>query len=192
MISRKLTTLALCGLGLSFFAAPASAAISVIGNTISASCYQAAEFDGKSLDGIATCTRALDQTTLTTHDRAATLINRGILKARNNDIQGALDDYNDGLTLDGSLGEGYVDRGAMEIFQRDFSTALADIDKGIGLNAARLEIAYYDRGIANEALGNVRDAYEDYKKAVELQPTFQLANDQLLRFKVVRKHPDGA
>jgi tetratricopeptide (TPR) repeat protein len=192
MIGRKVAALALAGLGLTFFAVPASAAISVLGNSISQACFQAAEFTDNPPDGIATCSQALEQTPMSNHDRAATLINRGILKSRNNDAQGALDDYNRGLTLDGTLGEGYVDRGAVEIVQHNYDAALADIDKGISLNANRPEIAYYDRAVVDEALGNVRDAYTDYKKAVELKPDFQLANEQLMRFKVVRRHPDGA
>ncbi|HUB84980.1 MAG TPA: hypothetical protein VL971_04755 [Rhizomicrobium sp.] len=192
MISRKLTALILGGLGLSFFAVPADAAISVIGSSISEACYHAAEFGSEIGEGIATCDRALEQTPMTNHDRAATLINRGILRSRNGDAQGALYDYNRGLELDASLGEGYVDRGAAEIVLHSFDDALADINKGIALNANRLEIAYYDRAVVDEALGNVRGAYADYKKAVELVPTFQLANDQLMRFKVVRRHPDGA
>jgi tetratricopeptide (TPR) repeat protein len=192
MISRNLTALALCGLGLSFFAAPANAAISVIGSSISEGCYHAAEFGTDMSEGIKTCTEALQQTPMSNHDRAATLINRGILRSRDNDTQGALEDYNKGLQLDDTLGEGYVDRGASEIVLHNYDGALADINKGIALNANRLEIAYYDRAVVNEALGNVRDAYADYKKAVELQPSFQLANDQLVRFKVVRRRPDGA
>jgi tetratricopeptide (TPR) repeat protein len=192
MISRKIAILALGGLGLSYFAVPASAAISVLGSTISQDCYQSAEFGVDVANGIAVCDQALQQTPMTNHDRAATLINRGILRSRNNDAKGALDDYNQGLALDATLGEGFVDRGAVEIVQRNFDAALADINKGIALNASRLEIAYYDRAVVDEALGDVRDAYADYKKAVELQPGFQLANDQLVRFKVVHRHADGA
>jgi tetratricopeptide (TPR) repeat protein len=129
---------------------------------------------------------------LSAHDRAATLVNRGILHTRVDEIGAALVDYNQGLALDSTLGEGYVDRGASEIVLRNFDAALADISKGIDLHAQRPEIAYYDRAIVNEALGNIRDAYADYKKAVEIQPDFQLANDQLMRFRVVRKHGDGA
>jgi len=88
--------------------------------------------------------------------------------------------------------DGYVDRGATEIVLKNYQDAVNDITKGISLNSNKIEIAYYDRAIANEALGNIRDAYTDYKKAVELRPDFALATQQLTRFKVVRKHTDGA
>ena len=59
------------------------------------------------------------------------------------------------------------------------------------MGANRPQIAYADRGLAHEALGNVRAAYEDYKKAAEIEPDFALtASSQLARFKVVRNHHD--
>jgi tetratricopeptide (TPR) repeat protein len=79
----------------------------------------------------------------------------------------------------------------MILFQR-YDDALKDINKGIGMGAKKPEIAYYDRAIVDEALGDVRGAYEDYKKAVEIAPDFALASEQLARFKVVvRKRADG-
>jgi tetratricopeptide (TPR) repeat protein len=170
---------------------PANAAITVLGESLAHNCYQAAEFGGDPSEGIATCTDALNGPALTHSDRAATLINRGILKSRDEDAPGALVDYNAGLDLDASLGEGYVDRGATYIVLRNYDQALVDINKGITLGAKRPEIAYYDRAIVDEALGDVRGAYMDYKKAVEIQPDFALANEELVRFKVIRRSPNG-
>jgi tetratricopeptide (TPR) repeat protein len=169
----------------------ASAAVTVLGNGIAHGCFEYAEFGGNSQDGITTCSIALEQAALPRKDRAATFINRGILKARIEDTTGALADYDDGLAIDGNLGEGYVDRGATMIVLKRYDEALDDLDKGISLAANRVQIAYYDRAIVDEALGNIRAAYEDYKKAAEIQPDFTLATDQLARFKIVRKHTDG-
>lgn len=183
-----------CGLFAMACGAPAGAAVSVLGIGLPQVCFEAAEYgtSQNAAEGVQSCTDALTNSVLSTHDRAATLINRGILHARDNDIPAAMEDYDQGLSLDSMLGEGYVDRGASEIVLKNLDAALADISRGIDLHAQRPEIAYYDRAIVNEALGNIRDAYADYKKAVELQPDFQLANDQLMRFRVVRKHGDGA
>jgi tetratricopeptide (TPR) repeat protein len=170
----------------------AQAAVTVLGNGVAQSCYEVAEFGGNPIDGISACTFALEQTTLSVKDRAATFINRGILRARKSDTDGALADYNRGLAMDAALGEGFVDRGAIMIVLRRYDDAVADIDKGIALGSNRLQIAYYDRGIADEALGNIRAAYEDYKKAAEIQPDFALATEQLSRFRVVRHTADGS
>jgi tetratricopeptide (TPR) repeat protein len=89
--------------------------------------------------------------------------------------------------MDGVHGEGYVDRGATYIALQRYQDALNDINKGLELGAKKPHIAYYDRAIAQEALGNIRAAYQDYKKAVEIEPDFALATEQLSRFKVVRK-----
>jgi len=168
----------------------ANAAITVLGVSLAHNCYQAAEFGGDSTQGVATCTYALDAP-MSTGDRAATYINRGILKARAMDPEGALEDYNHGLSLNNTLGEGYVDRGATLIVLKRYQDALNDINKGIGIGAKRMEIAYYDRAIADEALGDVRGAYLDYRKAVEISPDFPLASEQLARFRVVHKATNG-
>lgn len=189
---RKAVFLVMAGLGFGAWAAPAGAAVSVLNGTLANSCYQAAEFGGSSIEGERLCTLALQETALSARDRAATYINLGIVRSRNGDSEGALDSYNRGLDIDPSLGEGYVDRGAVQILLKNYQAAIADITKGLELNANKPEIAYYDRAIANEAVGNIRDAYIDYKKAVELRPDFALANDQLSRFKVVRRPANGA
>jgi|SRR5579871_2316426 len=164
----------------------AHAAVTVLGNGVAHSCYESAEFGGNPTDGIVTCTFALEQTTLSVRDRAATLVNRGILRSRKDDMEGAIADYSNGLAIDAALAEGYVDRGAAMIALRRYDEAVTEIDKGISLGANKPWIAYYDRGIADEALGNIRAAYEDYKKATEIQPDFNLARDELSRFRVVR------
>ncbi|HEX4077275.1 MAG TPA: hypothetical protein VHX61_00165 [Rhizomicrobium sp.] len=169
----------------------ADAAVSVVGNGVAHSCFQFAEFGGNPTDGIATCSFALDQTALSVKDRAATFVNRGILHARDNNSDAALADYDRGIALNAALGEAYVDRGALLIVLRRYDDALADLDKGISLGANRLQIAYYDRAIVDEALGNIRAAYEDYKKAVDIQPDFSLATQQLARFRVVHRPPSG-
>jgi len=168
-------------------ALPASAAITVMGSGLAQACYKAAEFNGDPRTAVAECTKALEQQALTPADRAATYINRGILRARSDDTDGALADYDTGLRINPQLAEGYIDRGATYIVLKRYEQALADIDKGLSLGTKKPHIAYYDRAIVHEAQGNIRAAYEDYKKAVALAPDFQLAIEQLHRFKVVRK-----
>ncbi|HEX3672962.1 MAG TPA: hypothetical protein VHU87_01690 [Rhizomicrobium sp.] len=168
----------------------AQAAITVLGQSLAGNCYQAAEFGGDPAEGIVTCSYALDGV-MSIADRAATYINRGILRARADQADNALDDYNHGLRLNAMLGEGYVDRGATMIVLKRYEDALADIDKGIRIGPNRPEIAYYDRAMADEALGDVRGAYLDYRKAVEISPNFTLASEQLARFRVIPKQTNG-
>lgn len=180
--------MATCALTL-FTASSAGAAVTVIGPGLSQNCYEAAEFSTDAAAGVDVCTRALNEDAMSSNDRAATYVNRGILRSRDGNTSGALSDYNKGLQISPDLAEGYVDRGTTLILMHRYEEAIVDINKGLALNAKQPHIAYYDRAMANEAMGNVKEAYYDYKQALELEPDFQLAESQLTRFKVVRKKP---
>ena len=180
---RDISALIIGTIGAVVLISPSQAAITVIGTGMASSCYQAAEFGGDPRSGVVTCTNALDET-LSVYDRAATYVNRGILEARNDELKVSLADYDAGLKLRPDLAEAYIDRGNTFISVHRYAEALQDIDKGISLGARQLEVAYYDRAMAREGVGDVAGAYRDYKKALELQPDFALAADQLKRFTV--------
>jgi len=188
----RTTLMALGVLGAaSLLSQDAGAAVTVLGNGLAQTCFEAAEFGGNPSDGIAACNEALSEVALSIRDRAATLVNRGILYSRIEEPQLAIADYTQGLSLVPTMGEGYVDRGAALIVLKRYDEALQDIDKGISLGSNRLHIAYYDRGLVHEAMGNIRAAYDDYKKATEIQPDFALANAELARFTVVHHPANG-
>lgn len=80
-----------------------------------------------------------------------------------------------------------MDRGAALIALKEYDAAIKDIDKGLSLGAKQPEVAYYDRAMANEAIGDIPGAYKDYQQSLAAQPDFTPASDELKRFKVVRK-----
>ena len=168
------------------FSPSAHAAVTVIGAGPASMCYDGAENGGDPGQYITYCNEALGGY-LSVRDRAATFINRGVLRLDLNEANAALGDFDAGLALDPSLGEGYIDRGASLIMKREFADALKSIDKGIALGARRPAFAYFDRAIANEGLGDIPAAYKDYQQALVVQPDFTMASDELKRFKVVRK-----
>jgi tetratricopeptide (TPR) repeat protein len=164
----------------------ANAAITVIGPGPAQLCYDGAENGGDPFDYISYCNQALN-TSLSTHDRAATFINRGVLRLDLREPGAALEDFNAGLAIDGSMGEGYVDRGASLIEMKKFDQAIESISKGLALSPKRPELAYYDRAVADEGVGDINAAYRDYQQALLAAPDFTLASDELKRFKVVHK-----
>jgi len=190
---RRGTYLGLVALGIaSLLSQSSGAAVTVLGNGLARTCYVAAEFHaGDPEEGIKACSDALEQMALPVRDRAATLVNRGILYSMLDEPQMAIADYDKGIAMEPGLGEAYVDRGAALIVLSRYDEAIQDIDKGIAMGSNKLQFAYYDRGLAQEALGNFRAAYEDYKKATEIDPEFTLASSELARFRVVRPHSDG-
>ena len=188
MNSRKFAVFACALISAAAFATASRAdgAVTVFGPGPATLCYDGADTGGDPGSYIFFCDEALNQA-LSVHDRAATFINRGVLRLALNEFNAAYEDFNAGLAVDASIGEGYIDRGVALIERKQFSEALADINKGLSLGAKRPALAYYDRAIANEALGDVTAAYHDYQQALVAEPGFTLASDELKRFKVVTK-----
>jgi len=164
----------------------AQSAVTVLGPGPAQECYQFAENGGDFREGVGRCSFALN-TALSTTDRAATYVNRGVLYLSLHENEKAMADMNSGIALNPALGDAYVDRGAAGLALGHYDEALADLNKGISLNPHRPHIAYYDRAIAYEQIGDIRAAYDDYKKALELEPDFALAANELKRFRVVHK-----
>jgi tetratricopeptide (TPR) repeat protein len=190
MSNRLLTALCVGVFACSLPAGGALAAVTVIGSGSAQLCFQAADSGRSQREGIGYCNDALVGP-LTKDDRAATYINRGVIELNLMKVTAAQDDFNAGLAINGNLGEGYVDRGATLIAQKKFADAILDINKGLSLGAKEPHIAYYDRAVAEEGLGNLKAAYDDYRQALIVQPDFTRASDELKRFKIVEK-PSGA
>jgi tetratricopeptide (TPR) repeat protein len=185
---RTLVTMAAAGLVLSL-AGAAHASVQVIGPAAAEQCYDFAENGGDLQEGISRCSFALNFA-LTVKDRAATYVNRGVINLGMHRFEQALADINSGIGLDPDLGDAYIDRGATLMALNRYDEALTDLNKGIELGPHRPHIAYYDRAIINERNGDIRAAYNDYKKALELEPNFTPAANELKRFRVVHKQ-DG-
>jgi tetratricopeptide (TPR) repeat protein len=164
-------------------------AVTVLGPGPAQTCYMAADEGLSAADYLPYCSMALAGM-LSDRDRAATYVNRGVLKLSLNEANGAQDDFNAGLAINDQMGEAYVDRGVTLIIQKRYAEAIADIDKGIALGSKEAHVAYYDRAMADEALGNLQAAYGDYRQALLIEPNFSRASDELKRFKVVTK-PSG-
>ncbi|HEY4939924.1 MAG TPA: hypothetical protein VII56_00730 [Rhizomicrobium sp.] len=175
--------------GAAMFCAPAHAAVTVIGSGPAEICYHGAESGSSPFDDVKYCNEALSGI-LSVADRAATYVNRGVLRLAMNNYDAAAADFDAGLAINAGLGEAYVDRGAALIAKKRFAEALADISKGLALGTKEPQNAYFDRAIANEAMGNIQAAYEDYRQALTLEPGFTAASQELTRFKVVQK-PSG-
>jgi tetratricopeptide (TPR) repeat protein len=172
-------------------AAGARASVTVLGPGPAAECYEAAEFGGDAKEAIPVCSFAL-QTVLSTADRAATYINRGVLRLGIKENDDAITDMDAGIALLPDSGDAYVDRGAVLIALGRYDEALAALNKGLTLTPRRPQVAYYDRAILLEKTGDIRGAYDDYKKALDLEPDFKPAAEELKRFKVVIHKTDGA
>ena len=166
-------------------ATPASrAATIVIGGGLAHDCYKEAEF-GRGTD-TTTCDRALEEPMIS-HDRAATYVNRSVLRLRDNNPTGALTDCDTSIRINSELGEAFVNKGAALMTLGRPAEAIDALSHGIALGVQKLHYAYYDRAMAREDTGDIKGAYEDYKHALEIDPKFMQAAEQLKRFHVVER-----
>jgi tetratricopeptide (TPR) repeat protein len=165
-------------------AAPAQAAMLVLGGGEAQDCYKAAKAGASDAVSLGSCDRALADEPLSPHDRAATFVNRGVIHVGRREFDAAIADFNQSIKILPRNGEAFVDRGAAELGQKRYREALADLDKGLEMGAPEPEKAWYDKGVAHEALGDLKAAYLDYQKASELSPNWDLPKKELARFTV--------
>jgi tetratricopeptide (TPR) repeat protein len=171
-------------------ALPAQAQVTVsMGSGAAHDCYLTAKTGLRPRDGLASCTAALDHV-LSAADRAATLVNRGVIQDALKAYAAAWSDYNGALRINPDLGDAYLNRGAALMRMQKSEEGIVDIRKGMALGVSLPQVGYYDLAVAEENLGRLKEAYFDYKRAVAADPAYQPALDALKFFKVEVKPVD--
>lgn len=104
----------------------------------------------------------------------ANLVNRGIEKAKNGDLDGALADFDRAIELNPKDDAAYYNRAQAKRLKKDAGGAVADYTRAIELGSKN-PAAYNNRGNAR-AENNDRDgAIADYTRAIELKPDYARA-----------------
>ena len=165
----------------------ARASVTVIGGGLAEACSKAALTGKSEIRFERICTQAIETEMLSARDRAGTLVNRGVLKLRRADFKGATQDFNVAVALQPAMGEAYVNRGAAAIGEHRYAESLPDLNKAIALGVEEPAKAYYNRALAYEGMDDVKSAYFDYQKAVELSPNWDAPKNELQRFHVSTK-----
>ena len=183
--------------GLILTTAAASALVIVVGSTKGQECFVAArqspDLTRLAQDAaIKVCNEALSDGNMASHDIVGTYVNRGVLYAAQGRQQEAMNDYQHGIRLSPDLGDAYVDRGAALIFLKQYDDAIVDINKGINLGLSYPHVGYYNRAVAEFLKGQYKESYFDYKRALEINPYFKQAEDQLKNFVVTKVPAKGS
>lgn len=164
----------------------AHSAVFTVGGPLSRLCYESAlsrDDRAQALDG---CTRALQEEGLHTPDRAATYVNRGIVRMVAGHFNDADADFNAALALDQSLSDAWLNKGFLRLRKGNGREALPLLQKGIDMGARRQALAYFARGVAYEQMGEFKSAYADLKRARDLEPRWDMPNVYLSRYVVSR------
>lgn len=183
---RSFTTAIVAVIAASAAASVGYASTKIYGSGLAASCSRLALsgfFDRKTLE---TCDLALEQEAMGRENAAKTHVNRGVVLLRRDSYDKAAEDFARAERLMPKLAEIYVNRGVVLIKQKRWNEAIAQLDKGIGLNPSELEKAYFNRALAREQVDDIRGAYTDFRKAVELAPEWEAPKKELARYTVRR------
>jgi tetratricopeptide (TPR) repeat protein len=168
-------------------AACASAqSMQVFGGAQSAkNCYMAATVAAQShyasAEDIKECTYALEQTSLRPRDKVATLVNRGILYNALEEYDKAIRDYDKAYKISPNIAEIHINRGNMLFMSQFFDRAVEEYTKALELEFSKQHVAFYNRGLAYEKMGDASKAEADYRRALELMPEWSRAKTKLER-----------
>jgi tetratricopeptide (TPR) repeat protein len=102
------------------------------------------------------------------------LVNRGIEKAKNGDLDGAIADFNRAAELDPKNDAPYYNRAQAKRLKNDTAGAIADYTKAIELGSTN-PAAYNNRANARTETNDRDGALADYTRAIELKPDYARA-----------------
>lgn len=166
-----------------FLAGAANAQILVIGNSLGKDCFNAAKFsDGPASAQERTCTKAINSGTLDRRNLTATYVNRGIIRMRKKDFDGANEDYMAAEELNPSYGAIYLNQGAARIGAGEPAEAIPLLKKSLELDTQQPHVAHYNLGLAYDMTGQLTEAYYAFSDALELKPEWELAQSQIDRY----------
>src|SRR6266511_2903456 len=117
---------------------------------------------------------AIESSTPETDESDEDLVNRGIEKGKNGDLDGAISDFNRAIELNPKDDAPYYNRPQAKRLKKDAAGAIADYTRAIELGSTN-PATYNNRGNAR-AENNDRDgAIADYTRAIELKPDYARA-----------------
>jgi tetratricopeptide (TPR) repeat protein len=156
------------------------------GSAAGMQCYTTAkmvsEKNIKKLADVEPCNRALKEDSLNKHDRAATLVNRGLINAVLGNFELAHDDYDEAVRVNPeTLGITHINRGNAYYMQQNYQDALDSYTRAVEMNADPRHAAIHNQAMAYEKVGDLDAAEAGFLKALELVPGWETAQLRLER-----------
>jgi tetratricopeptide (TPR) repeat protein len=130
------------------------------------------------------CGDAIARAKGTRDELAAAYINRSVVHLARLEYDAALADSDASLRIESGLPQALVNRGiALSAMGRN-KEATEAFTGALALAPSHPETVYFDRALAREDIGDLKGAYLDYRKAAQLDPTWDTPKQQLARFTV--------
>lgn len=99
---------------------------------------------------------------------------RAFLRLNNNDLAGALNDYNQAIVLDNQEPDYFVNRGIVLEKMKRYPEAIRNYDQAIKIRNT-YSLAWLNRGNAHVKLNRIKEALDDYSVAIAFAPDYGLA-----------------
>lgn len=167
-------------------ATAAHSSVVVVGGGLAENCYQAAEEGDRSHTALQLCDRALVEEPLTKGDRVATYVNRGILHFGRGAHRAAAADFDKALGLDPAEPDAWLNKAVLTVQSGNDAEAVPMIERALDLRTRRPALAYFVLGLIEERRGNLRAAYDNFRRAQQLEPKWKQPAAELARYQVRR------
>jgi tetratricopeptide (TPR) repeat protein len=114
------------------------------------------------------------KTQLPSNESVGELINRGIEKGKEGDLDGAMAAFDRAIELDPKDDAPYYNRAQVKRLKKDAAGAIADYNRAVELGSQN-PAAYNNRGNARSENNDRDGAIADYTRAIELKPDYARA-----------------
>lgn len=151
------------------------ASMSVLGSSNGKECYFQARVSAGHSAAISVCRDALAFDSLSEKDRAATLVNLGIILTHAAKHPEALKAFDDAEEIRPGLTEAMINRGNTYFHQREFELAIEEYGRSLEAGTGRRAEAYVNRALAHEYRKDFPSAARDYACALAHRPEFAKA-----------------
>ena len=158
-----------------------NAAVSVIGDTDAATCYNHAKLGYSSRSSIKICLNTLSERPTTEKIILATRVNLGIIYNNGLKPNLALEQFNLALSSDSERAEIFLNQGNSLFLLKDFTGALEKYEDSLEYNIDDISAVYYNKGLVYEKMGNTDQAILFYNKAVSINPGLMSRFDNRIR-----------
>jgi tetratricopeptide (TPR) repeat protein len=124
---------------------------------------------GSAATRLPACTAVIDAKSVTGRKLAGAYCSRGNDRTEKGELDAALTDLNEAISIDATYACAYVNRGRVYGFKGDYDRAIADYDTAIKLDA-RMALAYNNRGDAWLQKKEFDRAIADLSESIRLNP----------------------
>jgi len=168
--------------------AMAQESVTVLGPSLFEECGTAAAAAQRTghvgVTDIQACNSAIGRSWSTVGETASAFVNRGTLYLVRGENDKAINDFTQAIKADPALAAAYNDRGVALSATHRSADAIGDFSQALALKAGNADQVLFNRAMAYEDTGDLKHAYIDYRKAVELNPSWDQPAQQLARFNV--------